>query len=750
MKARGILWLCLFLLLGLASPVPGQAPTPNADFNSDGAVDAVDLLHLMEEWHKSVSSSATPTETADHTPSESATPTSTEAPTDTPVNLEPYIISIPPEDARTGEPYVYHVEAVDPEGGAIAFALPIAPSGMTISATGFISWLPAVDQIGTATVQVEIQDEEHIVTEGWIVSVGQWTDEATMMVDATHGGKVEVTNPESPLFGASVEIPAGALDEDSAVQILSASFGSPLGGELFVHLEGLTDVTGEIRFNLPVSLQVLDSSPEAPLAIFVFDASNEEWIRVDDLRFTVFPGKDVRDIVGWVEGRVTLARRATIRVAVAARDTAQSAWNWTTESLGEGFYRLYEAYTVGDDFIRGNLYRFYFQSEGFVPLKGTEAAFWKGPPGRRNLIIIHGILSNAEAFKGYDDVAVTLAPCYDNILIWQYQSHRPIGEQPNTLYRIPFCRSGKLLWKQFAKHYVDYAMGSFKPSSKDGPGLNVGFPLPSTKGVDWDFQCDIIAHSMGGLVARQALEKEKPIAMGVTASNLVSDLVTLGTPHKGTTLIRLQNEFGPILQGGTLPLEIGLEVGGWFGLVDLIDNPYFIGGPGFIEYLNTPRPSISTRYWQVGGSNDLLAGQESALAYTTPENRLLISTDHSGLHQSFRANANGVVDWVKDKLGLECVTLPTRTPVPGPTPTSTPIGGPPSVPFSFAASAIVSYHYLESGTLQGGDTQGVSQIVSYQHYENVGLGVGDTLGVSPIASYQRFEFKERGDGDKSE
>ena len=62
--------------------------------------------------------------------------------------------------AAAGEPYTYDVKATDPDGGdALAYALTIAPEGMTIDASsGRISWTPVVTQIGARKIAVRVSD----------------------------------------------------------------------------------------------------------------------------------------------------------------------------------------------------------------------------------------------------------------------------------------------------------------------------------------------------------------------------------------------------------------------------------------------------------------------------------------------------------------------------------------------------------------------------------------------------------------
>jgi hypothetical protein len=71
------------------TPEPTATETPNSDLNGDGRVDAVDLLLLMKQWHKSApteGSTDTPTDTLVSTVTNTAASSLTDTPTDTPTN----------------------------------------------------------------------------------------------------------------------------------------------------------------------------------------------------------------------------------------------------------------------------------------------------------------------------------------------------------------------------------------------------------------------------------------------------------------------------------------------------------------------------------------------------------------------------------------------------------------------------------------------------------------------------------------
>ncbi len=76
-----------------------------------------------------------------------------------PVNQSPVITSAPIITGRANTLYEYDVEAHDPEGDVLSYALTMAPVGMTIdSATGIIRWLPTTAQQGDHDVVVTVED----------------------------------------------------------------------------------------------------------------------------------------------------------------------------------------------------------------------------------------------------------------------------------------------------------------------------------------------------------------------------------------------------------------------------------------------------------------------------------------------------------------------------------------------------------------------------------------------------------------
>lgn len=76
-------------------------------------------------------------------------------------NGAPLIVSSPEVGADLGAPYVYDVDAIDPENEPLAYGLNVAPVGMKIDATtGVIDWTPDDSQLGIHEVAIEVRDPD--------------------------------------------------------------------------------------------------------------------------------------------------------------------------------------------------------------------------------------------------------------------------------------------------------------------------------------------------------------------------------------------------------------------------------------------------------------------------------------------------------------------------------------------------------------------------------------------------------------
>ncbi|MEG5129330.1 putative Ig domain-containing protein [Microcoleus sp. ARI1-B5] len=91
-------------------------------------------------------------------------------------NRPPSISSDPRTTARTGSGYFYKLAATDPDGNPITFTLVGKPVGMSVDASGLVSWIPTAAQTGPQTVSVSASDGfGGTDTQSWTINVSNST-----------------------------------------------------------------------------------------------------------------------------------------------------------------------------------------------------------------------------------------------------------------------------------------------------------------------------------------------------------------------------------------------------------------------------------------------------------------------------------------------------------------------------------------------------------------------------------------------
>ncbi len=140
-------------------------------------------------------------------------------------------------------------------------------------------------------------------------------------------------------------------------------------------------------------------------------------------------------------------------------------------------------------------------------------------------------------------------------------------------------------------------------------------------------QLTIVAHSMGGLVARAAIEMpgERP--------QCVSDLITLGTPHQGSAIARLGKSGHEILEialqptGVVMPWRL-LADGRGEAVVDLRPESEFL------KQLNGYGRAAGVDYHAVAGTKGFLTQEE--LRAVGPEIEKILGSLSPSLQQTLR------------------------------------------------------------------------------------------------------------------
>lgn len=202
--------------------------------------------------------------------------------------------------------------------------------------------------------------------------------------------------------------------------------------------------------------------------------------------------------------------------------------------------------------------------------RGSLASFWASPAAD-NVLIVHGLLGSPLDFLGVDDLIERLSPSIRNVVLVTYPSAPGVASAANALY--------------------DAIAAARQPG----------------------FGCNIVAHSMGGLVARYLLEQSHadPMRGGYRPGDAplgaaVANLVLLGVPNAGA---EFANGLIATLVPQLRPDELGLVQAAF----DLSEQP-----DSFTAWLNAAYVDNPTRYHFVfgdlGDGSDGVVSVASALA----------------------------------------------------------------------------------------------------------------------------------------
>ncbi|WP_214175990.1 Ig-like domain-containing protein [Geomobilimonas luticola] len=174
-------------------------------------------------------------------------------------NYPPQITSIAPSTAVTGVPYRYQITASDAETDPLSYTLVQAPAGMTMSATGLISWAPTYDQKNTSfPVTVDVSDGTSVIHYTFSIYVNWQNMVPTAPVMQT--ANAVVTQPLSYQVLAS--------DPDD--QPLTYTTADPLPAGLALSTTGLLSGTPTAAGLYVVNVKVTDTwnaSVTAPVVV---------------------------------------------------------------------------------------------------------------------------------------------------------------------------------------------------------------------------------------------------------------------------------------------------------------------------------------------------------------------------------------------------------------------------------------------------------------------------------------------------
>jgi len=366
--------------------------------------------------------------------------------------------------------------------------------------------------------------------------------EASGTIDAG-GGSLEVTNPNSPLIGLKVEIPAGTLNAQAQVSVETLStMPAPTNQAIItkepfnlkIHGAEITsDGTITVRYPAPRSSNQVIALGYLQNGEYIVNLANP-----DAGGATISTQLPIGSLNRSLDNKGALSYVVTIGQLVISRLTPGSS----------------PAISI-------------YKWDGFNWVLTNEN--WSG----KVALLVHGIFSS-EPQSAFESMAKFLVDplngfSYNNIYLVQYPTGYRIDDLGNSLSNI------------INSHYSN------------------------------NTQLTIYAHSMGGLVARSAIEKHN-------CQNKAVNLVTFGTPHNGVP--------GSLLASLIVNYEL---LPGWIPeFDDLIPSSQFLDG------LNQPS-GTSLNYDTIAGTDG------SGLATNIPTTILLGPfIPHDGLVAKSSAGLN--------------------------------------------------------------------------------------------------------------
>ncbi|RLJ18333.1 hypothetical protein DJ031_11780 [bacterium endosymbiont of Escarpia laminata] len=196
-----------------------------------------------------------------------------------PPNQSPVITSVPVLDAIAAEPYAYDVDAEDPNGDPLTFAINTGPAGMSIDpVSGQLSWLPDAAQAGGHSVVVSVDDGR-----GGLVSQSFTLTVAPPLPVVLEGIRLAPAGARLTVIGTTIPLTVTADFSDRSTQDVTAAAtgttyesGNPFvatvgsDGRLTALANGATTITAQhngfsdqaqVVVEVGITLDSLDMSP---------------------------------------------------------------------------------------------------------------------------------------------------------------------------------------------------------------------------------------------------------------------------------------------------------------------------------------------------------------------------------------------------------------------------------------------------------------------------------------------------------
>jgi YVTN family beta-propeller protein len=188
-------------------------------------------------------------------------------------NHPPHITSPPVTMAEAGRAYTYDVQAIDPDGDALSFALTTAPPGMAIDAsTGMLQWTPTFAQLGSHDVVVQVHDTAGLVD----------TQSFHLVVAA-------VNRPPVALDDAYDSTQSNQILLDFSDGQLPSAKGWPYGAGCSKAVPGGLDLLENQAFSVSGGLLHLDTTGRGTTAVAAYYQRDD--IPIDPSRTQVFEAR---------------------------------------------------------------------------------------------------------------------------------------------------------------------------------------------------------------------------------------------------------------------------------------------------------------------------------------------------------------------------------------------------------------------------------------------------------------------------
>lgn len=388
------------------------------------------------------------------------------------------------------------------------------------------------------------------------------------------GGDLEVADPESEYAGLKLTIPEGAVDYYYDFEIHRTTHPWEEGGLAFrLEPSGLVFAEPSL-FRIPYDPTALGgiSGEDAGALVVVVQSENGT--------ADIVPVESIDPESHTLVAKIPHFSNAFLALSPSRFSLCDQTRAIDTEFTVHTVHRSLVPFVTGwadEPDLDDATYVFPKQPGESQPLgRGTINDFWNSP---RAVLLVHGFLSNAGTFSNSGGLVDALDDTFSNIAIYQYRTGDPVSTSGEALADLIDARAGP------------------------------------------NFRCCIIAHSMGGLVARYALERAS-----IPIEERVIGLITLDTPHDGAIDARLAGNSIPCI--GSIPdLMTGLE---------------------------DPAVPPSTLYYLVAatGVGDIYVDVHSALglAYVPDRRRAPFGTTHNRLHREAVTNGLGdrLLEWTHE------------------------------------------------------------------------------------------------------